>query len=212
MSPRARFAHLPPERRAAILAAAADEFAAASYDQASLNRILERAHVSKGAFYYYFDDKADLFATVIDQATRTMLPSAPVDLDALTAESFWPTLELLFRATLEAASREPWVAVAGKLFYGPPPAELTEVLQEHFLAARRWLAALVARGQELGAVRTDLPTPLLLAMIFGAGEAADRWFVEHWQELAPAQMALLAPAVFASLQRLAAPAVWGERR
>ena len=61
--PRPRFEKLPVEKQEQILEAAAKEFTAHGYDGASLNRILEEAGISKGAAYYYFDDKADLYAT-----------------------------------------------------------------------------------------------------------------------------------------------------
>ncbi len=64
--PRPRFNKLAPEKRERIMEAAAKEFAAYGYEGASLNRILEQAEVSKGAAYYYFDDKADLFVSATD--------------------------------------------------------------------------------------------------------------------------------------------------
>jgi AcrR family transcriptional regulator len=45
------------------LEAAAKEFVAHGFEAASLNRILDDAGISKGAAYYYFDDKTDLYAT-----------------------------------------------------------------------------------------------------------------------------------------------------
>ena len=45
--------------------AAAQEFATYGFDDASMNRILETVQMSKGAAYYYFEDKVDLFFTVI---------------------------------------------------------------------------------------------------------------------------------------------------
>ena len=44
--------------------AALDEFAAHGFHDASLNRIIEAAGISKGSMYYYFDGKEDLFAHV----------------------------------------------------------------------------------------------------------------------------------------------------
>ena len=68
--PRPRFDKLPPERQATILDAATVEFATAGYENASLNRIIERAELSKGATYYYFDGKEDLYLTVLVLARR----------------------------------------------------------------------------------------------------------------------------------------------
>lgn len=59
--PRPRFQKLSIEKQQAILEAAAREFSAHGYEGASINKILETAQLSKGAAYYYFDDKADLF-------------------------------------------------------------------------------------------------------------------------------------------------------
>ena len=61
---RPRFAKLAPAQQQAILGAALDEFAAHGFHDASLNRIIDAAGISKGSMYYYFDGKEDLFAHV----------------------------------------------------------------------------------------------------------------------------------------------------
>ena len=52
--PYPRFNKLPGEKRTKLLDIAAQEFAKYGFDDASVNRILEEAHMSKGAAYYYF--------------------------------------------------------------------------------------------------------------------------------------------------------------
>ena len=205
MSPHPRFARLPPERRHAVLQAAAQEFAEHGFESASLNRILEGAGVSKGSFYYYFDDKADLFTAVVDEATAVLLPPEPLDLAALSAETFWPRLEQLFFETEERALAAPWLATAGRLFYHPPAAELEPVVRARLEQARGYLAILVERGRELGAVRDDLPVSLLVAQVTAAAEAGDRWMVESWESLAPDELEAAGRGIFAALRRLAAP-------
>ena len=54
----------PRAQQQAILRAALDEFAAHGFHDASLNRIIDAAGISKGSMYYYFDGKEDLFAHV----------------------------------------------------------------------------------------------------------------------------------------------------
>jgi AcrR family transcriptional regulator len=53
--------------RSAILAAAAEEFATASYHEASLSRILERSKVTKGALYFHFVSKESIASAVVDE-------------------------------------------------------------------------------------------------------------------------------------------------
>src|SRR5258708_31869284 len=91
-----RFEKLAPAKRERILEVAAQEFAAKGFEGASVNRILERAQMSKGAAYYYFADKADLFgAAVLYASERIHLADMAVDLAALTAGDFWPNFASL---------------------------------------------------------------------------------------------------------------------
>ncbi|MHC1562918.1 TetR family transcriptional regulator [Actinomycetospora sp. C-140] len=73
--------------RGAILAAAAEEFAAASYHEASLSRILERSNVTKGALYFHFVSKESIALAVVDEmelVCRTMVERCrALDLDPL---------------------------------------------------------------------------------------------------------------------------------
>src|SRR5438067_1020216 len=89
--PFARFEKLAPQKREHLLDVAAREFALHGFAEASINQILEQAQMSKGTAYYYFEDKADLFCTVVRYAIDyVQLPHPDVDLAPLTAESFWP--------------------------------------------------------------------------------------------------------------------------
>jgi len=56
---------LSPEKRAQILAGAANVFAADGYEGASMARIAAIAGVSKGTLYNYFDSKAALFTAYV---------------------------------------------------------------------------------------------------------------------------------------------------
>ena len=59
--PSATFFHLPPAKREKLLQCAREEFSRVSFDEASINRIVHQAEISRGSFYMYFTDKADLF-------------------------------------------------------------------------------------------------------------------------------------------------------
>lgn len=58
--PSERFLHLPEEKKTRIIKAALKEFARVSYDEISINRIIQDAGIPRGSFYQYFDDKQDL--------------------------------------------------------------------------------------------------------------------------------------------------------
>jgi AcrR family transcriptional regulator len=53
------------EHNDALFAAALAEFAAVGYEQASINIILKKAGMSKGQFYYHFNNKEGLYLALI---------------------------------------------------------------------------------------------------------------------------------------------------
>ncbi len=62
----------PEESRAAILHAAAREFAENDIAGARTNAIAQAAHVNKALLYYYFQDKETLYGAVLDEAFAGM--------------------------------------------------------------------------------------------------------------------------------------------
>jgi len=58
--PTAQFFKLEKDKQARILAAAVKEFSTVPYNDASINRIIKTADISRGSFYLYFADKEDL--------------------------------------------------------------------------------------------------------------------------------------------------------
>jgi AcrR family transcriptional regulator len=203
---RPRFANLDLDTRYRILETAAVEFATRGYEGVSLNQLIERLGMSKGSFYYYFDDKADLFSTVADLAWAIVLPVQELDLDGLTAEDYWPSLEALLREARARVRANPWLVGFTRLIYDPPDVEgVREALADKFAEARQWQAELIERGQKLGTVRKDLPVELLQALLIGADEAADRWFVTNWDRLGDEKIERLFSETLGIFRRLLEP-------
>lgn len=51
-----------------VLIAALDEFSSRSYDEASLNTIIKKSGMSKGAFYHHFKNKYDIYIHLLRDA------------------------------------------------------------------------------------------------------------------------------------------------
>lgn len=204
--PRPRYEKLPAERRQAIMEAAAKELANGGYERASLNRILEQANLSKGAAYYYFDNKEDLIATMFRTIWDRLISNVEFSLDTLSAESFWPSIISMATGFISRMKEEPWLMSAAKAIWGLPRDSRKEgPLGEAFSTMEGWMFSLLGRGQELGVVRSDIPTGLLLAMALGMDEAADRWILEHFDELGEGEMERLWRLTFGIWKRLLSP-------
>jgi AcrR family transcriptional regulator len=186
--PRPRFKKLDPEKQSRILEAAASEFGVHGYDGASLNHILAAAGISKGAAYYYFDDKADLFGTVVHHYLDHVIGGAWVDVSTLTAESFWPAV-VQFASQMQAhVAENAWEMGLAKAIWRMPRGQAERgPLGEVLAPLMGWLRELTARGQELGVVRRDLPMDLIVAIIVAMDEACDTWLSENWEAIGDAE-------------------------
>lgn len=177
---RPRFHALSDARRAAILDAAFDEFAAHGFVSASLNRIIEAAGISKGSLYYYFDGKEDLYAHVIRVHLEQMIAdSGPFPVPpASDPEGFWATIEEYCRRLAYALAASPrlagllrdWLADAGA-------PEMDAARRDAEREAVPWIAQAIAAGQSAGAVRTDVPDDLLMAVVGALGHVMDVWLI-----------------------------------
>ena len=187
--PFSRFAKMPGEKRERLLTVAAQEFAARGFEAASLNHILEEAQIGKSSAYYYFEDKADLFDTVVNYCLdRLQLAPTSDALAELSAETFWPTIAALHDQPLLHARRHPWLfgAVRAAEHLAPESllrgslAQLSRSLAQYMMTG---MGATITRGQELGLIRTDLPTELLIAWFRAIDGASDDWLVAHLDQV-----------------------------
>lgn len=60
------FYNLPLDKRQRLLKAARLEFSKMDFHDASINRIIKEAQISRGSFYTYFDDKYDLVRALLE--------------------------------------------------------------------------------------------------------------------------------------------------
>lgn len=203
--PRPRFSKLPAKKRERILEAAAKAFAVHGYDGASLNNILDEAGISKGAAYYYFDDKADLYTTTVLHYSQELMADLRINLDQFTAANFWEEITAVYHHQFTSYAERPWVFGVAKAdsslsvekMMAGPLAELWE--QTQFL-----LVQLLRHGRQLGVIRSDLPEALLLSLLVAVDEAHDRWLYAHWSELSAADLETAAVRMGDMLRRLLA--------
>ena len=168
--PRPRFFKLSPEKQRRIIDVAKTEFAENGYRGASYNRIIENAGLSKGAMYYYFDDKTDLYATVLKDAQIAMAQHIGVlQMD----EDFWTGVEVLIARAIEFSQSHPELAALARGLREAPRLGDDGPIGELYQMNREMLRGIVEQGQAAGAVRTDVPKSLLINIAMAMGEAID---------------------------------------
>ena len=182
--PRQRFETLDLARQQALLSIAAAEFAARGLEGASINRIVRESGVSKGAMYYWFEDKQDLFVHTVRTVLQPMAAAIGKPGPVGSADGFWQAVDGMVRrgwAWLRGDATGLSLLRAAVRAHGA--GELDNRWAELVAPAHAAATEIVLLGQAVGAVRDDLPIDLLIAVMLGIGEAADLWFEDRLDEL-----------------------------
>src|SRR5437667_8679423 len=166
----------PPRKQ--LMAAAIDCFARLGYQGTTIARIARDAGVTKGAVYYHFRDKEELlFETVKDRIggfEQHVLEKVTPTPDALTR-----LREVVdacfFHATVSNHRRFIITLMIEALDTHP---QLSSKFQRILRRMRYFLADVVRRGQDGGAVRRDVDPEQTAAVIAGAIMGAE---IQHYQ-------------------------------
>jgi len=204
--PRPRFGKLDESTQRALLTIAAEEFAEHGFAAASYNRIIERSGHSKGAFYYYFDDKEDLYATVMRDAMQRLIFDVGNLGSATNAEAFWQEMEEWYVRSLLLFQKEPHaLGLARSLVNALARGAATGALMELREIARAWVLGFIAQGQSLGAVRSDLPHDLLVQLVMSLEEGIDLWLGDRIGDMSDDEIRGIATMLTRLYRRVTGP-------
>lgn len=164
--PRQRLSKLDPAVRTRIVEAARAVFAEHGYEQASLNAIIERAGISKGVLYYYFEDKTDLYLAILQEIT-----AAQAELMSQSAAEpsgdYWQDMRTAMYQRAVMISQDPVTSSLFQDLYLQAQKPLEHNPFREYLDKENEIAMEVIRlGQESGMMRSDMPLPLLSDLLF----------------------------------------------
>ena len=182
--PTRRYENLEPDRKKAILDAAQAEFTLSGYEGASLNKIIADAGISKGSFYYYFEDKADLYVTALERVGMEFIERVGGIYKGEYSDDFWGDIEQMARRSYAVFSEKPELVQFSRGIMHLSMHNMHHPALQHYIDQMyEMFFSVFRRGREMGAVRTDVPLELLVSMTIAVGEGSDRWLFEHYEEL-----------------------------
>ena len=194
---RPRFDKLPAEHRQAIIDAAARAFAEKGYAGASLNNIIELLGLSKGSFYYYFDDKKDLFLTVLEAAYARSMNFVGDFPAPATAQKFWQQAEELDRRGMQFMLEDPVLYGVIRAFSMAITSGQLQLSQEDFDRPHRQMQLeFIKAGQDCKAIRRDLPEDLLIVLIEAVFNAFYHWLAQQDDSISQRECNLLQHKMF----------------
>jgi AcrR family transcriptional regulator len=162
------------ERRRQILDAAKAVFAESGYHGASINAIIERAQIARGTFYLYFESKAAVFDSILDQAMAELRARIQrIEVDDPNAPPPQVQLRAQLVATVEYIVGDRALATLLLKAGHTPDADAALRLGQFFEDIRVLIVRALETGVEIGLVRKchpDLVSAALLGSVRGVIE------------------------------------------
>jgi AcrR family transcriptional regulator len=162
------------DTRKSIIEASKRLFARRGYHGTSVAQIAEATGLTKGALYWYFRGKEDLFLTVLDcirDDWQKTIMSRVEDAQGVTEK-----LEQLFDATSEmvAASENPYSMHLFLISAGAQPEmrEFEDAIKSAYAGYVKTLADTIRQGQESGEIKRDVDAESAAVGIIGCLEGA----------------------------------------
>jgi len=186
-------------RRMELLNAAISVIAQDGFAEASLRKVAERAGCSTGAVTYYFKNREEMMAAVIESqfdVFDAMLRVSDGDSKVDMRGGLKRWLD-----SLSANGEGEWVAIFQLLSLARHEPALAAVYQRRYARYRDVFAAMIAKGQRQGTIRKDIPAEFLADQISAMGDGwmllfpvePDRFRPSRVKALLDATMALIAP-------------------
>ncbi len=148
--PTETFSNLPQQKRQRVLDAALDEFAAHTFDNASIARIVDGAEIPRGSFYQYFDDLEDLYRYLFESLgdRKAKYLKEAMDEEAGTMEN----IRGMYVAAVDFASENPRMAALSVNFMREKRHFRSRIFHDFKELSIQFLRGILLQGQQKGEI------------------------------------------------------------
>ena len=164
--PKDTFKNLSEEKRNLIEDVALNEFAEHGFDNASINRIVEKADIAKGSFYQYFEDKGDLYKHILTRIGEEKLAYITPALQNPADLNFFSLLEEIYRSGLAFAKDHPKKGrVAFEIYKNQTNPLFKEIYQEAMTKGKLFYDSLLDQAISKGSVDPQIDKGFIIHML-----------------------------------------------
>lgn len=135
----------------------------AGYDGATIDAIIARAEIARGTFYYNFKSKEAVIVALARHKFRPMAEA--IEAKRAAGDNVRACLEMLVTQTMAWNKAHPKFAEAVIRFGQSEVAKSLAPDPDNPYSFRTFVAGLIAEGQAEGAIRRDIPAPMLSVML-----------------------------------------------
>jgi len=179
--------YTPEVTRQRLLDCALELFGERGYDATSVQRIADRAGVTKGAFYHHFDSKDDVLRDIHHQYAQQMLDGAR----AIKASSGCTPIEqlraIIKQAVIAFGTHRSHVAIFYQEFKSLSEESYDQIRVMH-AEQERILRDIISKARKSGQLKSSVDPKLLVFAISGV----TAWLYQWYQPSGPMSLAAIA--------------------
>jgi AcrR family transcriptional regulator len=170
-------APLPPPTRGQILAAAARLFGQQGFASTTLRQIAEAAGIQAGSIYYHFEGKDEIAACVLDAGIEALAAAVRERMDGLPQDA---DVRMRLRAAVEGhlwgmLHHADFTAAHIRIYRNVSDAARRRHAPLRRAYTRRW-DDLLGEAVGAGALRSDMPVPMIRQYLIGALNWPVDWY------------------------------------
>jgi len=155
--PKQTFFNLPDSKQQRIIKAATEEFATHPYLKTSINRIIEKADISKGSFYQYFNNKKDIYKYIIEQASEEKIKFLNNRMKDYQDYNFFKMLRKLFIVSIQFKNEYPLYSEIGdRLLNGGNDALKEEIYSESKPKSHDFFKSILKKAVKRGEIDSEV--------------------------------------------------------
>ena len=172
----------PLDQSQALYEAALTEFAAHSFQDASLNDILKAADMNKGSFYYRFSDKMELYLSLLYRVGMEKLKLLEEAGVSKSSGGFFDEFRNMAILGLRMAQKDVRFLVFSRRILQEDPSVREQITKTFGNLSGTLLTDMVERAKAAGEFRPDLPTETVVFVIETLLNHLDSMIPPDWDD------------------------------
>jgi len=155
--PKKTFFNINDKKRKMIVDESINEFSTYSYENSSINRIVENCKISKGSFYQYFGNKEDLYRYIISISLEKKMEYVNATLISEIDNGFIKIIKEIFKSGLKFAYENEKLASIGVLLIKNKNSEIyRKIIGQNKNLAVDFYKKLIEIEIEKGKIKPDI--------------------------------------------------------
>lgn len=154
------YKQLDNEKRNRIMEAIIDEFSEHSFSQASINRIIKQAQISRGSFYQYFEDKEDCYLemmkVIVEEKMKVFKDVVQLDEDATLFDHY---MHMIYQIKVWMQKRPRFYKISLLMDYDK--SDFIQKLSQDNPSLLEYFIQLIKKDQARGIIKSNVDPQLL---------------------------------------------------